>query len=193
MNKRPLLLLLALAAAASAQTAGERRTAPNGMTVIDLAYVEGGHERHKLDLFLPEKADAPLPVIIWVHGGGWQAWQQGRTARRCAGYTRAGYAVASINYRLERACDLSGADRGLQGGDPLAARAREGYSLDPQRFGVWGSSAGGHLVALLGTSGEVKEFDVGANLDQSSRVQAVCDYFGPTDFSRFVTRGHERD
>ncbi|OYW31016.1 MAG: hypothetical protein B7Z47_02385, partial [Chthoniobacter sp. 12-60-6] len=68
----------------------------------------------------------------------------------------------------------------------LRAHAKE-YSLDPQRFGVWGSSAGGHLVALIGTSGDVMEFDVGANLDLSSRVQAVCDYYGPTDFSVFVT------
>ena len=47
---------------------------------------------------------------------------------------------------------------------------------------AWGASAGGHLVALLGTSGGVKEFDKGENLKISSRVQAVCDYFGPTDF-----------
>ncbi len=52
---------------------------------------------------------------------------------------------------------------------------------------MWGSSAGGHLVALLGTSGDVGAFDVGAHLDQSSRVQAVCDYYGPTDFTVFVT------
>ena len=62
----------------------------------------------------------------------------------------------------------------------LRAQAGE-YHLDPNRFGVWGSSAGGHLVALVGTSGATKEFDKGAHLDMSSRVQAVCDYFGPTD------------
>ncbi|MDZ4290102.1 MAG: prolyl oligopeptidase family serine peptidase, partial [Prosthecobacter sp.] len=65
----------------------------------------------------------------------------------------------------------------------LRAHAKD-FNLDPQHFGAWGSSAGGHLVALLGTSGDEKVFDVGANLDQSSRVQAVCDYFGPTDFLR---------
>lgn len=49
---------------------------------------------------------------------------------------------------------------------------------------MWGSSAGGHLVALLGTAGDVKEFDKGRNLNVSSGVQAVCDYFGPTDFTQ---------
>lgn len=52
---------------------------------------------------------------------------------------------------------------------------------------MWGSSAGGHLAALVGTSGDVRAFDVGANQDQSSHVQAVCDYYGPTDFMVFVT------
>ena len=74
----------------------------------------------------------------------------------------------------------------------LRAHAKE-YNLDAQRFGVWGSSAGGHLVALVGASGDVKAFDVGANLGVSSRVQAVCDYYGPTDFTVFVTTpGYEQ-
>ena len=146
-----------------------------------------GHERHKLDLFVPEKADGPLPLIIWVHGGGWQNGSKEGCPPLRDGCTERGYAVASINYRLSGHAvfpaqieDCKAAIRWLR------AHARE-FNLDPQRFGVWGSSAGGHLVALIGTSGDVKEFDVGANLDQSSRVQAVCDYFGPTDLAVFVT------
>ena len=153
----------------------------------DLVYVEGGHERNKLDLYLPEKAEGPLPLIIWVHGGGWQNGSKEGCPPLRAGYVGQGYAVASINYRLSGHAvfpaqieDCKAAIRWLR------AHAKE-YSLDPQRFGVWGSSAGGHLVALIGTSGDVKEFDVGANLDQSTRVQAVCDYYGPTDFTVFVT------
>jgi acetyl esterase/lipase len=159
----------------------------------DLAYVEGGHERQKLDLFLPEKASGPLPLIIWVHGGGWQNGSKDGCPPLRGGYVERGYAVASINYRLSQHAvfpaqieDCKAAIRYLR------AHAQE-YGLDPQRFGVWGSSAGGHLVALIGTSGAVKPFDVGPNLDQSSRVQAVCDYYGPTDFTAFVsTPGYER-
>ena len=167
---------------------------PEGTKALrDLAYVEGGHERHKLDLFVPESAAGPLPLIIWVHGGGWQNGSKEGCPPLRAGYTSRGYAVASINYRLSGHApfpaqieDCKAAIRWLR------AHAQE-YKLDPKRFGVWGSSAGGHLVALLGTSGDVKQFDVGANLDQSSRVQAVCDYYGPTDFTVFVTTpGYER-
>ena len=94
-----------------------------------------------------------------------------------------GYAVASINYRLSHEAifpaqihDCKGAVRWLR------AHAGE-YGLDPARVGAWGDSAGGHLVALLGTSGDVAELEgtVGGNGEQSSRVQAVCDWFGPTD------------
>ena len=175
-----LAIALSFAVASHAQLAGVK-------ALRDLVYVEGGHERQKLDLYLPEKAAGPLPLIIWVHGGGWQNGSKDGCPPLPAGYVAQGYAVASINYRLSGHAvfpaqieDCKAAIRWLR------AHAKD-YSLDPQRFGVWGSSAGGHLVALIGTSGDVKEFDVGANLEQSSRVQAVCDYYGPTDFKVFVT------
>lgn len=187
--KSPLLPALAavfvLAAAVHAQ--GPARLPEGARAHRDLAYVEGGHERHKLDLYLPAKAQGPLPVILWVHGGGWMNGGKENCPPLRAGYVERGYAVASINYRLSghavfpaQIQDCKAAIRWL--------RAHAGkYGLDAGRFGVWGSSAGGHLAALLGTSGEVAEFDTGAHPDQSSRVQAVCDYYGPTDFTVFVT------
>jgi acetyl esterase/lipase len=147
----------------------------------DLAYVENGHARQKLDLYVPEKAATPLPLLIWVHGGGWAAGSKDGCPPLKQGFAERGYAVASIGYRLSGDAifpaqieDCKAAIRWLR------AHAKQ-YGLNPDRFGVWGSSAGGHLVALLGASGGVREFDVGAHLDVSSRVQAVCDYYGPTD------------
>jgi len=154
-----------------------------GPVVRDLEYVPGGHERQKLDLHLPSGGEIRLhAVIIWVHGGAWLAASKEQCpARR---FVEQGYVVASINYRLSQHAifpaqiqDCKAAVRWL--------RANAGrYRLDPERFGVWGASAGGHLAALLGTAGNVKEFDVGENLDRSSAVQAVCDFFGPTDFAK---------
>jgi acetyl esterase/lipase len=147
----------------------------------DLAYVENGHERQKLDLFLPEKSDKPLPVIVWIHGG---AWQKGsKEYSPLLAYVGKGYAVASINYRYSQQAvfpaqieDCKAAIRWLR------AHAKT-YNLDPDRFGAAGSSAGGHLAALLGTSGDVKDLEGKAgNLEQSSRVQCVLDLYGPTDF-----------
>lgn len=153
----------------------------------DLAYVEGGHERQKLDLYLPADAKGLLPLIIWVHGGGWQSGGKENCLPLRQGYLERGYALASIGYRLSGDAvfpaqieDCKAAIRWLR------AHAKS-YALDTQRFAVWGSSAGGHLAALIGTSGGVAGFDVGTHLDQSSRVQAVCDFYGPTDFQVFVT------
>lgn len=121
---------------------------PPGVTARrDLAYVGDGHERQTLDVFVPETADGPLPLIIWIHGGGWQNGSKDGCPPLRTGFTERGYAVASINYRLSGHAvfpaqieDCKAAIRWLR------AHAEE-YGLDPQRFGVWGSSAGGHLAA----------------------------------------------
>jgi acetyl esterase/lipase len=151
-------------------------------TFRNLEYIPGGHERQKLDLFLPDQTNQPLPLIIWVHGGAWQAGSKDNCpALRLVAQ---GYAVASINYRLSQHAvfpaqieDCKAAVRWLR------AHAKE-YSLDPNHFGAWGSSAGGHLVALLGTTGDTQEFDRGSNLEFSSRVQAVVNFFGPAELTR---------
>jgi acetyl esterase/lipase len=167
-----------------------------GIDVLrDLEYVPGGHKRHKLDLYVPEQvgqASDPakrLPLIIWVHGGAWQAGDK----RNClaARFPQRGYAVASINYRLSQHAIFPAQIEDCKAAVRWLRANAERYNLDPNHFGAWGASAGGHLVALLGTAGDVKEFDKGENLHVSSRVQAVCNYFGPTDFTRmsqFPTR-----
>ncbi len=174
------LTTLAIAAMSIVTNGQQPRPLPAGVEAHrDLPYVENGHQRQKLDLYLPEKAERPLPVIVWVHGGGWRAGDKGNCP--ALSHVSRGYAVASIGYRLSGDAifpaqieDCKAALRWLR------ANAAQ-YRLDSQRIGAWGSSAGGHLVALLGTSGNATEFEVGAHRDQSSAVQAVCDFYGPTD------------
>jgi acetyl esterase/lipase len=177
----PVLLVVA----SSSQAQGLRPNLPDGSKAHrDLEYVRGGHERQRLDLYLPEKADRPLPVIVWVHGGAWLAGSK-EGGGPSLSFVRRGYAVASINYRLSQHArfpaqieDCKAAIRWLR------ANAKT-YGLDPDHIGVWGASAGGHLVALLGTSGDVKELEgKDGPADQSSRVQAVVDWFGPTDVTK---------
>jgi acetyl esterase/lipase len=174
-------LLLAFAAPVLAQ-------APKGPKLPDGARAErnleyGPHERNKLDVFVP-KGDGPFPLVIWVHGGGWEGGSKENNPA-VALLLGKGYAVAGVNYRLSKQAvfpaqihDCKAAVRYLR------ANAAK-YRLDPDRFGAWGASAGGHLVALLGTSGGVAELEgeVGTKTG-SSRVQAVCDWFGPTDLLR---------
>lgn len=181
--KHPSILfgfaLVALVATAWAQSP---RPVPAGVVAHrNLPYVPNGHERQKLDLYIPEQADGPVPIIVWIHGGGWAAGDKNNCPPLSNGYTQRGYAAASLDYRLSGDAifpaqieDCKAAIRWLR------AHAKK-YNLDPTRIGVWGSSAGGHLVALLGTTSETREFDVGVNLEQSSAVQAVSDFYGPTD------------
>lgn len=149
----------------------------------DLAYVANGLEHQKVDLYLPADDGQDHPLVVWIHGGGWQAG--GRFPCPIARLTAQNCAVASVGYRFSQEAlfpaqieDCKAALRFLR------AHAAE-YHLDPAHVGVVGESAGGHLVALLGTTGDKRQFDVGANLDQSSAVQCVVDLFGPTDFLHY--------
>ncbi|HET6407680.1 MAG TPA: alpha/beta hydrolase, partial [Chthoniobacteraceae bacterium] len=154
---------------------------PAGFKAVrDVEYVTGGGASRSLDLYLPEaKPDKPLPLVVWIHGGAWLGGNKDRP--NGIALLRAGFAVASINYRLSQEAifpaqieDCKAAIRFLR------AKAAD-FGIDGGRIGAFGSSAGGHLVALLGVSADRKEWEVGDHLDQSSQVQAVCDWFGPTN------------
>lgn len=177
---------LLIATAALAQSG---KPDPSRLTILrDIEYVPGGHERQKLDLYLPKTvegqsaANAKRPLIVWVHGGAWlEGNKDGCPAVR---FTSDGYAVASINYRLSQHAIFPAQIQDCKAAIRWLRANADKHGIDPNRIGVWGASAGGHLVALLGTAGDVNAFDVGPNAGVSSRVQAVCDFFGPTDFTK---------
>jgi acetyl esterase/lipase len=92
--------------------------------------------------------------------------------------------VASINYRLTDTAAFPAQIEDCRAAVRWLRAHAKMYRIDPAHIGVCGASAGGHLVALLGTAGDEKGWDgVGGHADQSARVQAVCDYFGPADFT----------
>ncbi|MCX7008142.1 MAG: alpha/beta hydrolase [Kiritimatiellaeota bacterium] len=149
----------------------------------DIQYVPGGDESQKLDLYLPEQpADKPMPLIVNIHGGGWR----GGSKAGCPmlNSIARGYAVASVEYRFSQKALFPAQIQDCQAAIRWLRANSKKYNFDPEHIGVTGSSAGGHLVALVGTSGGKKAFaPIGGNEEQSDRVQAVCDFFGPTDFN----------
>jgi len=168
-----LVVIVLVAAPVAAQ-----QKLPDGVKA-DRNLEYGTHERHKLDVFVP-KGDGPFPLVIWVHGGAWSGGS--KDGNPAIALLDKGFAVAGVNYRLSQHAvfpaqihDCKSAVRYLR------ANAKK-HNLDPDRFGAWGASAGGHLVALMGTAGDVKDLegDIGTKTG-SSRVQAVCNWFGPTD------------
>jgi acetyl esterase/lipase len=160
--------------------AGGSDPLPGGTAALhDLAYVTNGHMRQKLDLYLP-KGNKKVPLIIFIHGG---AFTRGdKKDQSPAPFLSDGYAFASLNYRLSQDAIFPAQIEDCKAAVRWLRLNAEKYRLDPDRFGAWGTSAGGHLVALLGTTGDTKIFDLGENLEFSSRIQAVADWFGPTDF-----------
>ncbi len=179
-------VLLAIIVASPRLLAATEEPMPKLNITRDIAYGDRNEPAHKLDLYKLDGDDQVRPLLVWIHGGGWRAGSRGKVPIRRI--VESGFALASISYRFSDKAtfpaqihDCKGAIRFLR-----ANAARYGYDAD--WIGVAGSSAGGHLALLVGTAGGVKDLegDVGGNLDQSSTVQAVVDYFGPSDF---VLRG----
>ena len=179
-------ILFAFVLASSASGAG---APPKGVKIErDILYVPGGDPAQSLDLYLPEKApDKPMPVIVWVHGGGWSGGS--KAGCPAVGMVAAGYVAVSVEYRFSQKALFPAQIQDCQAALRWLRANHTKYNIDPDHIGAWGASAGGHLVALMGTAGGSKAFaPVGGNEDQSDRVQAVCDDFGPTDFNSVMAQ-----
>ncbi|TWT80758.1 Carboxylesterase NlhH [Planctomycetes bacterium CA13] len=172
---------------------GNKVQLPDGVSIHrDIPYTNSGHERHTLDLYLPagDENAGSRPLVVWIHGGGW--WKGSKDSIVKQSFVlREGFALASINYRLSSDAIFPAQIHDCKAAIRFLRKNAEQYNIDSNRIGVWGSSAGGHLVALLGTSGDVAELegDLGET-GVSSRVQAVCDWFGPTDFLKRNNRSN---
>jgi acetyl esterase/lipase len=158
----------------------------------DLVYCTGGEQQLKLDFYSSrEPTPRARPLVMFVHGGSWMHGDksQGGEQFEAVELLRRGYAFVSVNYRLAPEYhfpamieDVKCAVRYLR------AHAAE-LGIDANRIGAYGSSAGGHLVSLLGTADVSAGFEgTGGWGDQSSRVEAVANLYGPTDFNQLTSQ-----
>jgi len=148
----------------------------------DVAYADLS-DSQKLDLYVPE-GEGPFPLVIYVHGGAFKMGDKAMGAAELDPLVAAGFAVASINYRLSSEALFPAVIEDAKAAVRWLRANAEVYNLDPERFAAFGASAGGNIVSMLGTTGDVAEFDNPelGNEGVSSRVQAVVNWFGPTDF-----------
>ncbi len=162
---------------------------PTGVKAeFNIQYVPDGDPAQTLDIYLPEQpGEKAQPLLVWIHGGGWSAGS--KSERAYIEQVARGYIFASIEYRFSQKAIFPAQAQDCQAAIRwLRANAKK-YNIDSDHIGIGGASAGGHLVALLGTSGGKKVFSpIGGNEDQSDRVQAVCDIYGPADFYTVIAQ-----
>jgi acetyl esterase/lipase len=193
-NEKWVMIMIALALALisvgrAKETPGEDAPAkpvrlPPGVTLQkDIEYVPGGGTSRMLDLYLPPSSGQPVPFLMFVHGGGWHSGsKEGCPAQFLAGH---GYAVASINYRFIPQAPFPAQIEDCRAALRFLRAQATKYNLQPDHVAVWGGSAGGHLVNLLGTAAAADFSTVPATMgkvDEPIRVQCVIDMYGPTDF-----------
>jgi len=162
------------------QTLGETNMSFSTWVKHDLEYASPGAKPLLLDLYMPRIGAELPPLVVSIHGGGWHGGDKEGTPG--LQLTRHGFAVASINYRLTGEATFPAQIHDCKAAVRWLRRHAGLYGYRAERIGVWGASAGGHLAALLGTSSGVEDLEGSqGNREQSSSVQAVVDFFGPTD------------
>ncbi|MFO0940727.1 MAG: alpha/beta hydrolase [Pirellulales bacterium] len=160
---------------------------PSGITWdFDVPYINDGDPAQRLDIYYPEQMTSqPLPLIVHIHGGGWMGGSKFPCDIRSM--TKYGYVVASVEYRFSQKAKFPAQIQDCQAAIRWLRANAQRYNINPEKIGVIGGSAGGHLSALVGVAGGKRAFTViGGNEDQSDAVQCVCDIFGPTNFASVV-------
>ena len=153
--------------------------------IYDMVYATVNGEQLKLDIYLPkEKSTKAMPAVFEVHGGAFKEGDK-KPSQWAAGLTQQGYVVVAVNYRLSGEAIFPAAINDVKAAVRWMRANAGDYDVDDSKFGAVGGSAGGSLVALLGTSGNSSEIDgnVGDYDTYSSKVQAVVDEFGPVNFN----------
>ena len=177
-------LILASLLFAAAAHAADLVVPDNVAFTRDIEYANPDNQHLQVNLAQPKLGNGPFPAIVCIHGGGFRAGKREGYDKLLLTLAEHGYVAITVTYRLAPAYkfpaavyDCKAAVRWL--------RANAGkYHVDPARIGTMGGSAGGHLAQFLGVTEGVKQFDGEGNLDRSSAVSCVVNFYGPSDFTK---------
>ena len=172
------------------------RTESGATKWLDLCYcVVWGHRPQYLDLTVPvHEPGTKVPVVLWIHGGSWSQGTYKRLSEEVHGYdylnrlVAQGFAVAAVDYRKVMETDWRGMCLDLRAAVRWLRHYADEFDLDTTRFAYWGESAGAHLALLTSVLPELKSRPaVGDHLAQPEGVQAIVNWYGPTDFTAFLS------
>jgi acetyl esterase/lipase len=160
--------------------------------LTDIEFASPNEKPLLVDFYLPIGVEKPIPVIVWLHGGGWRIGDRKLGPDFRERFAERGFAMVSIEYRLSGEAIFPAQIHDVKAAIRWLRSVANEYGLDSGNIGLWGSSAGGHLAALAGTTGEgiLEDFELGC-AEFSSDVQAVVDGYGPTDFLQMDAYSHK--
>jgi acetyl esterase/lipase len=163
--------------------------------MFDLAYADSSPAQ-KLDVYWPEEGNGPFPVIVSIHGGAFMGGDkrdiQLTPMLECL---KRDYVLIGVNYRMSGEAKFPALIHDVKAAIRWIRANAEIYLFDPKRIATWGGSAGGYLSLMMGVSAwaaELEDLSLG-NSEQPSHVQAVVDWFGPTDFLKMDEQLAESD
>jgi len=161
--------------------------------IRDVEVGRGGGRRLTMHVLRPKTPPGrPMPVLAWIFGGAFRMGNKDDGIPRLGRFARRGYFCASLEYRLSQEAIFPAQINDCKCGIRYLRAHAAQLQIDPERIGAWGASAGGYLAAMLGATGEAPDLEGdGGWPGYSSRVQAVCDWFGPTDFLEMDRAGSE--
>ena len=180
INRRALIIAAAMAL--GAQDSARSAAQPFAVEMKTLTYASRDGKDLLLDLYLPQDVRGRLPVIVFLHGGGWSGGTRTTGPDFKRFFAQDGFAMASIEYRLTPSITFPANAEDVKTAIRWIRANADTYGLDAGRIGIWGTSAGGHLAAIVGVTPR-GTFEGEDHLSQSSAVQCVLDAYGPTAFN----------
>ncbi len=180
------LVLLAVQAQENKRSEAERDTEKCHF-LSGIVFGKGGETELKLDLAMPKEGEGPFPAILCLHGGGWVGGERQQMKGTIEAMAQRGYVAISPDYRLAPQDRFPAQIEDCKAAVRWVRANAEKYRINPEKIGVFGFSAGAHLACLLGVTSKDDGLEGnGGNAEQSSAVQAVVSFFGPTDFTQPV-------
>ena len=182
MNLRAFIAVLLLLSVIA--RAAELAVPDNVTFERDITYAEAGGAKMQLNLARPKNATGPLPAVLCIHGGGFRAGSREGYNKLCLTLAQHGFVAATISYRLAPAHQFPAAVHDTKAAVRWLRANAAKLGINPERIGVTGGSAGGHLAQFLGVTAGVKEFEGTDNPSFSSAVACVVNVYGPSDFTK---------
>jgi acetyl esterase/lipase len=185
MPKANLIILLGLLLSGGSLSSAAPPVPENVIWETDIEYSTVGDDHLQLNLARPKTGSGPFPAVLCIHGGGFRAGKRDSYDGLCLKLAGRGYVAATMTYRLAPKHQFPAAVHDTKAAVRWLRASAKKYNINPDKIGVTGGSAGGHLAQFLAVTANVPQFEgSGGNPEQSSSVACVVNVYGPSDFTK---------